>query len=40
MTQVAQFSENKFFIPIEDMVYIIGSTTDKIDVPKGLSYGL
>ena len=32
---VRGFGDNKFFITIEDMVYIIGSTTDKIVVPKG-----
>ena len=32
---VRAFGDNKFWIVIEDMAYVIGSTSDRIVVPKG-----
>ena len=32
---VRAFGDNKFWITVEDMVYVIGSTDDRIVVPKG-----
>jgi Protein of unknown function (DUF1353) len=32
---VRAFGDNKFWITIEDMTYVIGSTTDRIVVPRG-----
>jgi Protein of unknown function (DUF1353) len=32
---VRAFGDNKFWITVEDMTYVIGSTTDRIVVPKG-----
>jgi hypothetical protein len=32
---VRAFGDNRFWITVEDMVYVIGSTQDRIVVPKG-----
>lgn len=32
---VRAFGDNKFWITVEDMIYVIGSTSDRIVVPKG-----
>ena len=32
---VRAFGDNKFWIVVEDMPYVIGSTTERIVVPKG-----
>lgn len=32
---VRAFGDNKFWVTVEDMQYVIGSTTDRIVVPKG-----
>ena len=32
---VRAFGDSKFWITVEDMTYVIGSTTDRITVPKG-----
>ena len=32
---VRAFGDNKFWILVEDMVYVIGSTNERIVVPKG-----
>ena len=32
---VRAFGDNKFWITVEDMIYVIGSTSERIVVPKG-----
>ena len=32
---VRGFGDNKFFVTVEDMEYFVGSTNDRIVVPKG-----